>query len=44
MVEGRGVAMGNVSKNPGHRTPSRTKVVSKGLEGVRIAARRDKTV
>lgn len=44
MVEGRGVAKENVSKNPAPRTPSRTKVASMGLEGVRIAARRDKTV
>ena len=43
-VEERGVAKGNVSKNPAPRTPSRTKVASMGLEGVRIAARRDKTV
>ncbi len=42
MVEGRGVAKGNVSKNPAHRTPSRNKVASMGLEGVRIAAKRDK--
>jgi RNA-directed DNA polymerase len=44
MVEGRGVAKGNVSKNPAPRTPSRIKVASMGLEGVRMAARRDKTV
>ena len=43
-VEGRGVAKGNVSKNPAPRTPSRIKVASMGLEGVRIAARRDKAV
>lgn len=42
MVEGRRVAKGNVSKNPAPRTPSRTKVASMGLDGVRIAARRDK--
>ena len=36
--------MGNVSKHPAPRTPSRNKVASMGLEGVRIAARRDKTV
>ena len=42
MVEERGVAKGNVSKNPAHRTPSRTPIASMGLEGVRIAAQRDK--
>ena len=42
MVEERGVAKGNVSKNPAPRTPSRNKVASMGLEGVRIAASRDK--
>ena len=42
MVEGRRVAKGNVSKNPAPRTPSRAKVASMGLEGVRIAASRDK--
>ena len=42
MVEERDVAKGNVSKNPAPRTPSRNKVVSMGLEGVRIAAKRDK--
>jgi len=44
MVEERSVAKGNVSKNPAPRNPSRTKVASKGLEGVRIAAQRDKKV
>ncbi len=44
MVEERGVAKGNVSKNPAPRTPSRNKDASMGLEGVRIAARRDKAV
>lgn len=44
IVEERGVAKGNVSKPPAHRTPSRNKRASMGLEGVRIAARRDKTV
>lgn len=44
MVEGRGVAKGNVSKNPAPRTPSRIKVASMGLEGVRMAARRDREV
>lgn len=43
-VEGRNVAKGNVNKNPAPRTPSRNKVASMGLEGVRMAARRDKTV
>ncbi len=42
MVEGRDVAKGNVSKNPANRTPSRAKRASMGLEGVRIAAQRDK--
>ncbi len=42
MVEERGVAKGNVSKNPANRTPSRNKRASMGLEGVRIAAQRDK--
>ena len=42
MVEERDVAKGNASKNPAPRTPSRTKVASMGLEGVRIAARRAK--
>ena len=42
MVEGRSVAKGNVSKNPAARTPRRDKPVSMGLEGVRIAASRDK--
>jgi RNA-directed DNA polymerase len=43
-VEGRRVAKGNVSKNPAPRTPSRAKVASMGLEGVRIATRRDKAL
>lgn len=42
--EGRGVAKGNVSEFPTPRTPSRDKCGSMGLEGVRMAARRDKTV
>jgi len=41
MVEGRSVAKGNVNENPAPRTPSRNKVASMGLEGVRIAARRE---
>ncbi len=41
-VEERGVAKGNVNKNPVCRTPSRNKRASMGLEGVRIAAHRDK--
>ena len=41
-VEGRDVAKGNVSENPAPRTQSRNKVASMGLEGVRIAAQRDK--
>ncbi len=44
MVEERDVAKGNVSKHPANRTPSRNKRASMGLEGVRIAAQRDKTV
>jgi hypothetical protein len=44
MVEARGVAKGNVNKHPAPRTPSRTKVASMGLEGVRIAARKDKAL
>lgn len=44
MVEGRSVAKGNVTENPTPRTPSRDKRVSMGLEGVRIAARQDKTL
>lgn len=42
MVEGRDVAKGNVSENPAARTPRRDKPASMGLEGVRIAAKRDK--
>ena len=42
MVEERGVAKGNVSENPAARTPRRDKPASMGLEGVRIAAKRDK--
>jgi len=37
MVTGRGVAKGNVNKNPAPRTQSRNKVASMGLEGVHIA-------
>ena len=44
VVEGRGVAKGNVDKNPASRTQSRNSCVSMGLEGVRVVARRDKTV
>ena len=36
MVEERDVAKGNASKNPAPRTPSRAKVASMGLEGLRI--------
>ena len=43
-VEGRGVAKGNVSKCPACRTQSRNNSASMGLEGVRVVARRDKTV
>ena len=42
MASVRRVAKGNASKNPAPRTPSRAKVASMGLEGVRIAAKRDK--
>ena len=42
VVEERGVAKGNANENPTPRTPSRDKRVSMGLDGVRIAARRDK--
>jgi hypothetical protein len=42
IVEGRSVAKGNVSENPAARTPRRDKPASMGLEGVRIAAKRDK--
>lgn len=44
VVEGRGVAKGNVSKSPACRTQSRNNSASMGLEGVRVVARRDKTV
>ena len=44
VVEERGVAKGNVNKNPAPRTQSRTICASMGLEGVRVVARRDKTV
>lgn len=42
MAQERGVAKGNVNKPPVCRTPSRNKRASMGLEGVRIAAHRDK--
>ena len=42
VVEGRSVAKGNVNKSPAARTPRRDKPASMGLEGVRIAAKRDK--
>ena len=41
-VEGRGVAKGNADQSPAPRTLSRTSGASMGLEGVRIAARRNK--
>ena len=44
VVEGRGVAKGNVNKNPASRTQSRNSCASMGLVGVRVVARRDKTV
>ncbi len=43
MVEGRGVAKGNVNKNLASRTQSRS-CASTGLEGVRKVARLNKTV
>ena len=42
MLEGRSAAKGNVKENPAPRTPSRTKVALVGLEGVRMAATKDK--
>jgi len=44
MVEERDVAKGNVSEHPAARTQRRDKPASMGLEGVRIAAHRDKAV
>ena len=44
LVEEGGVAKGNVNKTPTSRTQSRTSCASMGLEGVRVVARRDKTV
>ena len=44
VVEGRGVAKGNVNKNPASRTQSRNSCASMGLEGVRVVARREKAV
>ncbi len=41
-VEGRGVAKGNAGETPTSRTQGR-KLASKGLEGVREVARREKT-
>lgn len=42
VVEGRGVAKGNTDKVTAPRTQSRISRASKGLEGVREAARRDR--
>lgn len=42
MMEGRDVAKGNADQVPAPRTQSRTSRASMGLEGVRIAARRDR--
>jgi hypothetical protein len=42
VVEGRGVAKGNADEIPAPRTQSRTSRASRGLEGVREAARRDR--
>ena len=44
VVEERGVAKGNADKDPASRTQSRNSCASMGLEGVRVVARRDKTV
>jgi len=44
VVEERGVAKGNVNKNPASRTQGRNSCASMGLEGVRVVARREKTV
>ena len=44
VVEERGVAKGNADKDPASRTQSRSSCASMGLEGVRVVARRDKTV
>jgi hypothetical protein len=44
MVEGRGVAKGNVNKNPASRTQSRNSCASMGLEGGLVVARREKAV
>lgn len=44
MVEERGVAKGNADKDPASRTQSRSSCASMGLEGVRVVARRGKTV
>lgn len=41
-MEGRGVAKGNTDKLPAPRTQSRTSCASKGLEGVRKTARRNR--
>ena len=43
VVEGRGAAKGNADEAPAYRTPSR-KRASRGIEGIREAARRDKRV
>jgi len=42
-VEGRGAAKGNAGETPAGRTPSR-ETASKGLEGIRETAKRDKRV
>ena len=39
MASVRSAAKGNVSENPAPRTPSRIKIATMGLEGVRIEAR-----
>src|ERR1035437_5656078 len=43
-TEERGVAKGNTNQTPASRTQSRNHGASRGLEGVREAARRDKQI
>ncbi len=44
VVQERGVAKANADSDPAPRTQSRNNCASMGLEGVRVAARRNKTV
>jgi len=44
LVEGRGPAKKNAEQDALHRTPGRTKRKSRGLIGVREAARKDSTL